>query len=204
MSSSADGAPTWSEFGARAATDVELQSPAVEFAEVLRRYRAGLDAADRAVCAARADGMRALAEQSVLVVRLETLLDRYATPLADPTLTEVHRALRIVKDRMLEQIGASGLDIVRLAGAGAHEVIEIAEVEHWLHDDQFVSEVVAEEIEPAVLLGGSPLRLGRVVMGAPPAGMAHEPDADGDSRATSGQAPGAAATSDDTPPDGST
>lgn len=167
MSSSAEPPPSWADFEERPACGVELRSPAAELAAVLQRYRSELDAAARAGAQSRAQGLSALAEQAVLVIELEKLLARHAAQLADPPLDRVHRALRILKDRMLEQIEASGLQVVRLAGEPASAVIDLVEVECWRHGDAYSSEVVSEELEVAVLLDGVVLRHGRVVMGAP-------------------------------------
>lgn len=167
MSCSAEGAPSWAEFRERAALAVELHSPAAELAAVLQRYREDLDAAANAGVESREQGLRALADQAALVVELEAMIGRYEPQLVQASLEAVHRALRILKDRMLDQIAAAGLEVVRLAGASAADVIDLVEVQCWRHGDEFATEVVAEELEAAVRLDGVVLHSGRVVMGAP-------------------------------------
>jgi hypothetical protein len=76
--------------------------------------------------------------------------------------------LRALKDRMLEQIEATGLEVMHLEGASADEVFGMVEIERWRFAESYPAPVVVEELEVAVRLDGSPLRLGRVIMGAPP------------------------------------
>jgi hypothetical protein len=68
---------------------------------------------------------------------------------------------------MLNEISAAGLEVVRLHGATAEAVSGLAEVEEWRYSDAFPRAVVIEELEAAVRHRGEPLRLGRVVLGAP-------------------------------------
>lgn len=156
--------PTWSDFVERPVPDVRTAGPGAELAEVLRRYRADLDAAARACADGRARALRALAEQAVLAVELEKLIDR------DAALRPAHGALselsRITR-RMFEVVEAAGLEVVRLVGRPAEGLAGLAVVEHWRFDAGYPGAVVAEELEAAVRLDGAPLRAGRVVMGAP-------------------------------------
>jgi hypothetical protein len=166
--------PSWIEFAERPVPEFEVSAPASELASVLQRYRADLDAAARAGAEGRAQGLRALAEQAVLAIELEKQLERSGGPSLEP--------LRALRDRMLSQIEAAGLEIVRLRGAAASEVAGLVQVDSWRYDDIYTSEVVIEELEVAVRHLGVPLRLGRVVMGAPPTGgprlVDDRPDAD--------------------------
>lgn len=153
--------PSWVEFVERAVPEFDPGSPASELASVLERHYADLEAAAHAAAEGRTQGLRALAEQAVLAAELERQLvasDGGDTP------------LRALKDRMLAQIEAAGLEIVHLDGAAAAAVAEIAEIESWRYDDRYASEVVVEVLEVAVLHLGRPLRRGRVVMGAPSSG----------------------------------
>jgi hypothetical protein len=162
--------PSWVEFAERPAPEFELHSPATELASVLQRYRADLDAAARAGAEGRAQGLRALAEQAVLAIELEKHLERHPLRLGEPSFEGLHDALRALKDRMLEQIEAAGLEVVRLRGAAAGTVADLVQIESWRYDDLYTSEVVVEEVEVAVRHLGAPLRMGRVVMGAPRGG----------------------------------
>jgi hypothetical protein len=157
--------PTWAEFDERPAAEFELRSPASELAAVLQRLRDDLDAAGCAAAESRAQGLRALAEQAVLAVELGKLLERHGPALDGAELEGAHLALAGLTDRMLAHIASSGLEVVRLAGAGAGDVADIVEVDSWRYDDGCASPVVVTEIEAAVRLEGAPLRRGRVVMG---------------------------------------
>jgi hypothetical protein len=168
-------APTWSDFAERPVREFEMGSPAGEIATVLRRYRADLDAAARAGAEGRAQGLRALAEQAVLAVELDKQLESPSAA-SEPAFAAIRDALRALTDRMLVQIEAAGLEIVRLRGSDARSVAELALVDSWRYDDAYETEVVVEELEAAVRHLGAPLRLGRVVMGAPPGGGPREPD----------------------------
>lgn len=155
-------APAWAEFDELEVVELEPRSPADELADVLRRSRADLEAAVRAGADSRAEALRALAEQAVLAVELEDLLERDALRAG-----EALPALRALKDRMLAHVGATGLEVVRLRGASAGSVRDIVDVESWRIDDGYACEVVADELEVAVRLDGVAIRKGRVVMGAP-------------------------------------
>jgi hypothetical protein len=166
VSSSAEHLLTWADFDEQPATEVALRSPAAELAIVLQRYRADLDEAARAGSEGRAQGLRALADQAVLAIELEGLLELQQSA-RDVSPERIHSALRSLKDRMLAHVASSGLEIVRLRGARGGDVAESVEVDHWRYDDGCAAEVVVEELEVAVRLDGVPLRRGRVVMGAP-------------------------------------
>ena len=56
---------------------------------------------------------------------------------------------------MLAQIAASGLEVVRLRGAPASAVEDLARVECWRYDDMHESPVVVDELEVAVRLDGA-------------------------------------------------
>lgn len=166
MSGSAEHPLTWADFDEQPATEVELRSPAAELAAVLRRYREDLDAAARAGSDGRAQGLRALADQAVLAVELEGLLELQQSA-RGASLERLHGALRSLKDRMLAHVASSGLEIVRLHGARGGDVADSVQVDQWRYDDGCAVQVVVEELEVAVRLDGVPLRRGRVVMGAP-------------------------------------
>ena len=163
---SAEHPLTWADFDEQPVAEVDLRSPAAELAAVLQRYRADLDAAARAGSEGRAEGLRALADQAVLAVELEGLLELQHTA-QGASLECLHSELRSLKDRMLAHVASSGLEIVRLRGARGGDVAESVQVDQWRYDDGYAAEVVVEELEVAVRLDGVPLRRGRVVMGAP-------------------------------------
>jgi len=157
--------PTWADFEEQPSADFELHSPAEELAGVLRRMRAQLDRAGRAGAAQRADALRALAEQAVLAVELEKLLERHGPQFAERDLERAYRSLGQLKDRMLAHVAAAGLEIVRLRGAPAGEVADLVEIDGWRCDDIDASPTVVAELEVAIRLDGAPLRRGRVIMG---------------------------------------
>ena len=181
--------PDWSAFGEREAPlDTELLSPAAELAAVLQVYRADLATVRAEVQQARLAGAAALAQQAVFVVQLAVALESYQAALAEASLSKVHRHLRIVKDQMLDALRGAGLEIVPLVGRSFDEIADLVDVQGWRHRPEFTSEVVAEELEPLVKYRGEVVRLGRVVMGAPPeaavaAEQLGEPDVDKDESA---------------------
>ena len=167
MSSSAD-ALGWNAFSERPVGAAgALASPASEMAAVLQRYRSDLDAAQAEVEAACRRGLEALAQQAVLAVRLEAALALYEPQLAGASMEKAHQHLRILKDQMLAELAAAGVEPVRLEGRSYDEIAELVEVDGWLHRDDIEAEVVLEELEPAVRGGDEVIRIGRVVMGAP-------------------------------------
>jgi hypothetical protein len=167
MSSSAD-LPGWETFALRDAPEaVDILSPASEVAALLQRYRAEVDQATSAASGAERRGLEALAEQAVLAAQLASALERYAAQLKDAGLERVHRHLRVIKDQMFAACAAAGLDLIVPLGASFDEVADLVHVEGWRHRDEFTAEVVAEVVEPIIKHGGTLLRHGRVVMGAP-------------------------------------
>ena len=155
--------PSWADFEETPVPEFRPRPPHAELADVLARYRADLDAAARSAAAGRAQTLRALAEQAVLAVELEGLVDRAAASANGDLLV----VLRQLKDRMLDRMDAAGLEIVHVLGATADAVADIVEIEHWRFADSYPAPIVAEELEVAIKLNGAPLRKGRVVMGAP-------------------------------------
>jgi hypothetical protein len=155
--------PSWAEFDDTRVTEFRPRAPQAELAEVLRRYRADLDAAARSAAKGRAEGLRALADQAVLAVELERLLEAQRGTL-DARSAE---ALRRLKDRMLARVEEANLEVVRLRGKPAAVIRDMVEIEQWRLDDAYPAEIVVEELEAAVRLHGEILRKGRVVMGAP-------------------------------------
>jgi hypothetical protein len=166
--SSSDEPLSWSAFSTRpVAVRSDLVSPVAEMVAVLQRYRADVDAARAAVEDVRREGLKALAGQAVLAVRLEAALAAYQAKMADASLGRAYQHLRILKDQMLEGLVAQELAVVRLLGRPYVEVAALVEVDGWLHRAELEAEVVVEELEPAVVSAGVLIRAGRVVMGAP-------------------------------------
>lgn len=159
--------PSWAEFDERPVAAFEPRAPAAELAAVLQRLRDGLDAAGRAGAESRVQGLRALAEQAVLAVELEELLNEHGPAFGGAALQRAHDALAALKDRMLAHVASAGLEVVRLAGAGAGDVLDIVEVDSWCYDAARATPVVVTELEAAIRLDGAPLRRGRVVMAGP-------------------------------------
>lgn len=158
----------WHLFDEReAGRTVELRSPAAELATVLQQHRADLDAARAEVAAAQRAGIGALARQAVLAVQLEAALAHYEPDLQAASLGKAVRHLLVLKDQMLDELAGAGVELVRLAGRPYDEIAGLVEVEGWLHRDDLESEVVVEELAPAVRREGELVLLGRVVMGAP-------------------------------------
>jgi hypothetical protein len=160
--------PTWDDFDVVEVPEFRPRAPHVELADVLRRYRADLDSVARSAADRHEQRLRALAEQAVLAVKLDRLL-------GTPSQGEPFAELRELADRMLEEIDSAGLEIVRLAGASADDVAGLVEVEHWRFAETYERAIVAEELEVAICANGRALRLGRVVMGAPPGHVVAHP-----------------------------
>ena len=112
-------------------------------------------------------GLRALAEQAVLAIELKKVIEVHAARRDDGSADRLHAALRSLKDRMLAHVAAAGLEVVRLRGVSARAVYDLVEVDGWCYGDAYPSAVVVDELEVAVTLDGRPLRMGRVVIGAP-------------------------------------
>ena len=183
MSGGAARLPTWADLEERPVTELAVRSPAAELAEVVQRCRRDLEAAARASAESRAQGLRALAEQAVLAVELENVVERHCARRGQASFERLCAALRSLQARMLRHVAAAGLEVVRLRGASAHSVQDIIEVESWCYDDAYDAEVVVDELEVAVRLDGAPVRRGRVVMGAPCDGDAPGREAAGEATA---------------------
>jgi hypothetical protein len=165
--------PVWDAFVEKPIQEFEPRAPAAELAAALERYHTDMDAAAHAAVQSREQGLRALAELAVLIVELEQAVDRCGgAPVAQ---------LQALTDQMLAVVASTGLEIVRLRGLRARESVDLVEVESWRYDDSFEEELIAEELEVAVLHLGRPLRRGRVVMGVPPEGGPEAAD-DSDTR----------------------
>jgi hypothetical protein len=155
--------PSWQQFQDRAVDDFDIGSPAAELAAVLKRHHAELDAAARASAEGRAQSVRALAEQAVLAIELERVL-------AGSGRDQAHVALAAVKDRMLANVEAAGLELIRLEGRPLAEIERFVDIDSWRYDDRYRTEVVVAELELAVAHHGEPVRRGRVIVGAAPGG----------------------------------
>ncbi|RKQ93819.1 hypothetical protein C8N24_3693 [Solirubrobacter pauli] len=168
-------ADAWRAFAEKPVEDFEAPAPALELATVLERHHTDMDAAARAAAQGRERGLHGLAEVAVLAVDLENLLERSGGAWS--------AALRVLKDQMLADIAAAGLEIVRLRGLPARATVDLVDVESWRYDDAYAEAVVVEELAVAVRHLGRPLRRGRVVMGAPQSGGPRTTD-DGRARAS--------------------
>jgi hypothetical protein len=163
-----DPFPDWSAFSPREAPDeIESLSPAAEAAGLLQRYYADLAAARQQQQDVTNGVLRALAKQAMYVFQFGAALERYQTEFAQASLPRVHRHLRVLKDQMLDGLYASGLEIDVPLAQPFETVADVVNVDGWRHETQFTAEVVAEVSEPIVRAGGTLIRPGRVVMGAP-------------------------------------
>ena len=166
---SLDKYPDWSIFYEREVPfDVEILSPALEMAMILQRYRADVDSIKKENEANIDEERAALAQQAVFVAQLAMALEQYESSLVQASLTRVHRHFRILKDQMVDSLKNRGLEIIVPKGQTFDDVADLVNVEGWRHHENFTSEVVAEVLEPIVKYHGSTIRLGRVIMGAPP------------------------------------
>jgi molecular chaperone GrpE (heat shock protein) len=167
--SSSDKFPDWSVFSERHVPfDVELLSPASEVTALLQRYWTDMNKMRQEIESLRSEGLNASAQQAVYVVQLAAALDIYESVLTQASLGKVHRHLRIIKDQMLSALEKAGLEVNIPVGKPFNEVANVVHVDGWRHHADFLSEVVAEVIEPIVTYRGRLVRMGRVVMGAPP------------------------------------
>lgn len=178
MSSSANS-PDWSTFRTRPTrTDPDFRSPVAELAAVLQMYHADLETAHAAADAAGREGYVALARQAMLATQLGAALARYEAAFTAGTLGHVFRHLRVLKDQMLDAVGEAGLTVVSPFGWSFDMVASVVQIDGWRHHPDFTAEQVAEVIEPIIYAKGTLIRLGRVIMGAPPSS---EPAASGES-----------------------
>jgi hypothetical protein len=169
MSSSGER-PDWSVFTERETLpDPGMLSPAAEMAAALQQCRAAIEAAEQGAVKERARWLDVLAAQAVLIVRLEEALSFFEEELTEAGLARPHRHLRVLKDQMLDTLRHGGLEMVIPAGRPFDEVVDEVHVDGWLHEASFTAEVVARVVEPIVRADGVLVRMGRVVMGAPPA-----------------------------------
>lgn len=167
--SSSGRPPDWSVFKERSIpASPDIISPAMEVSALLQRYSADAKKARHDIDAARLEGIEIAARQAVYVVQLAAALEAYEQAFKDASLQRAHRHLRIIKDQMLSALSGEGLEIVIPANKPFDDVAELVHVEGWRHSDMFTSEIVAEVLEPVIYYKGSLIRMGRVVMGAPP------------------------------------
>jgi hypothetical protein len=167
MSSSAEPLG-WEAFRERTAPDrMELLSPASELLAVLQRGREDLDAERETNRQAAAAVLSAAAEQAALIHQFDVVLKRHEAALAEAGLAKVHRQLRIVRQQMANALDALDLVVVDPLGKPFDETEHLVEVTGWRHGSEFQAEVVAETLAPIVLHHDTPVRHGRVIMGAP-------------------------------------
>jgi hypothetical protein len=169
--SSSDNFPDWSVFKERKLPEtlnIDILSPSMEMSVLLQRYSGDAKKARQDIDAAHYEGINIAAQQAVYIVQLAAALENYEPALKDASLQRVHRHLRIIKDQMLSALAREGLDIIIPANKPFDEVADLVHVEGWRHSDKFTSEVVAEVLEPIIYYKGNMIRMGRVVMGAPP------------------------------------
>jgi molecular chaperone GrpE (heat shock protein) len=171
--SSSDDVLGWQAFREREVpAPVDLLSPASELSAALQRCWHDLDAERATGAEAGAEACAAAAEQAVLVFRLSAVLDRNEGAMTEAGLGDVHRQLRIVRDQLLDGLRRNDLHVIDPIGQPFDEVADEVRVAGWRHGQEFAGEVVAETIEPIIKHGGDPVRLGRVIMGAPATGSA--------------------------------
>ncbi|HEU5374361.1 MAG TPA: hypothetical protein VFV38_02895 [Ktedonobacteraceae bacterium] len=166
--SSLDRFPDWSLFAERPVPgEIDLLSPSSEAGALLQASQALLEAERKAADEIRQQGIAALAQQAVLVVRFALTLERHRQKLEESSLLKVYRSLAIVKDQQLEALGSAGLEILIPQGRRLDEIANYVDVAGWRHHEDFSEEVVAEVLEPVVWYQGRLAHTGVVIMGAP-------------------------------------
>ncbi len=73
---------------------------------------------------------------------------------------------------MKDVLGQADLELLIPQGLPFDQVADWVDVDGWRHSPEFQEEMVAEVVEPIVMRRGVLVRLGRVIMGAPPARQA--------------------------------
>jgi molecular chaperone GrpE (heat shock protein) len=165
----ADKFPDWDYFSERPdALGEDLLSPAAEMAATVQLFRADLETAGQRLIEARGEGLKALAEQAVLVAQLTAALELYEPDFTQAALKKPYRHLRVLKDQMLDELRRAGLTVVDPLGQPFDEVAALVQVIGWRHHERYNAEVVAEVMESIVTCEGELVRPGRVIMGAPP------------------------------------
>jgi hypothetical protein len=165
-----DGLPYgWDAFAERPAPErMAPDPPSVEIARVLQIHQSALNAERGRARTAVDEALAASFRQAVLVTQLEDALERHRDALDAAGLGKVHRELRIRKDEMLDALRHGGVTAEDPVGRPLAEVADAVEVIGWTHEPRFDAEVVARTQEPIILYRGAVVRLGQVIMGAPP------------------------------------
>lgn len=167
---SSDKFPDWSVFKERKLPEtlnLEIISPEIEMSILLRQYSNDAKKAREGVKESYYEGVNIAAKQAVYIVQLGAALEDYEPVLKGASLQNIHRHLRIIKDQMLSALLQEGLEIIIPINKPFDEIADLVNVESWLHDEKFTSEMVAEVLEPIIYHKGSLIQMGRVVMGAP-------------------------------------
>lgn len=167
--SSSGNYPDWSLFSERdEVVEYKLLSPASEIAAALQECHEQAERTRRRVEDEKRELLDALALQAVLVTQLASALERYEGDLNNASLDNIHTHLRVAKDQMLDALWQTGIKTEIPLGRTFEEVADLVQVDGWRHQDRFASESVDEVIEPIVSYRDAVIRLGRVIMGAPP------------------------------------
>jgi hypothetical protein len=156
--------PDWSVFHEREVpTPVEIASPSSTISALLESRLADIKALKQRVVPVDGAELDALAQQAVYHAELALLLNEAA---------EIS-VLRMINDKMRENLKNVGLEVIDLQGKSFHEVPDYVDVIGWRHKAEFSAEVVDEVLEPIVLCDGLVMRRGRIIMGAP---LAQKPE----------------------------
>lgn len=177
-----DGLPYgWDAFAERPApARMAPDPPGVEIARVLQIHQSALNAERGRARTAVDEALAVSFRQAVLVAQFEGALERHREALDAAGLGKVHRELRIRKDEMLDALRHGGVTAEDPLARPLAEVADTVEVIGWTHEPRFDTEVVARTQEPIILYRGAVVRLGQVVMGAPPPDAPTSDDAEPD------------------------
>lgn len=146
-----------------------LAGPDREVAFLLQRYWDDMQAEQERARKETAQARTVLTELAVHVARLEGLLREAGEALRGAAgAKSLGRRLQVARKQVLEPLHAMGITTDDPAGRPYDEVADVVDITGWRYGPEFAAEVVAETVEPVVLDRGTVVRLGQVIMGAPP------------------------------------
>ncbi|MFD5780574.1 hypothetical protein [Streptomyces sp. NPDC126933] len=142
-------------------------SPGREMAALLQRYWSDLQDESNRVQKETAAARKVLTELAVHVARLDGLLREAAGPLEAAGAKSLSRRLQVARKQVLEPLHAMDITTQDPTGKPYESVADVVDITGWRYGPEFTAEVVTETVEPIVLDGGTVVRLGQVIMGAP-------------------------------------
>lgn len=170
-----DNFPDWDIFQERETlhSASEVLSPVAELVASLHQSNRLLEQTRQELLDLEQSGFTELTRLAVLVVQLQTLLERNAAlfPVQPATsqekaLARFGKSLHIIEKQLLDALRQAGLELEVPFHKTYAEVAEDVEIDQWHHLPDLTEEIVIDVLEP-ILRKGKLWRAGRVIMGAP-------------------------------------